>query len=85
MVPLGDPEEVAGFSGKVALVKRLTLWCRMYRLSIHYHASEMTCRSPVFHSVFFHLDFLWQWGPLLNLSDQLRRKFSLNRPFEGGC
>ena len=24
-------------------------------------------------------------GYLLNLSDQLRRKFSLHRPFEGGC
>ena len=30
---LGDPEEVAGFSGEVALVKRLNLWCGMYRLS----------------------------------------------------
>ena len=27
----------------------------------------------------------WGAGYLLNLSDQLRRKFSKHRPFEGGC
>ena len=30
---LGNSEEVAGFSGEVALVKRLTLWCGMFKLS----------------------------------------------------
>ena len=47
-------------------------------------ASEMTCCSTEFFTAFFHLDFLRQQGHLLNLSDQIRKKFSLHRPFEGG-
>ena len=64
------------------LVKRLILCDDLY-VNIN-QATEMTCHSPECFTVFFHLDFLWQRGHLLNLIDQLRRKFSLHRPFEGG-
>ena len=68
---------------EVPLVKRLNLFNDLY-VDIN-QASDMTCRSPEFFTAYFHLDFLRQRGHLLNLIDQLRRKFSLHRPFEGGC
>ena len=49
-----------------------------------YQASEVTCSSSEYSSVDSILTSCGNWGHLLNLSDQFRRKFSLYRPFEGG-
>ena len=56
-------------------------------LFIHDQAPRMACRSPAFFEVLFsHLSSVQQQvGHLLNVSDQLRQKFLLHRPFEDGC
>ena len=63
-------------------MKRLTLGDDLY-VDID-QASEVSCSSPEYSSVDSIPTSCGNWGHLLNLSDQLRRKFSLHRPFEGG-
>ena len=61
-------------SEEVAWVKRLILCeeCISYPRSGFRNDLSF---SRVFTACFFHLDFLWQQGHLLNLSDQFRKKF----------
>ena len=72
------------FYGEVALVKRLALWRGMYRLStIRLQENDLSF-SSISQRV-FPSQLLAATGHLHNLSDQLRREFSLHKPFEGGC
>ena len=72
-----QPEEVAGFSCEVALVKRLTyiVECVGYPL-------------PGFRNYLLFSSVSQRVLPSQLLAAQLvqlRRKFSLHRPFKGGC
>ena len=77
----GDSKGIWIRSEEVELVKRLILCDNLYVVIIQ--ASEMTCILQCF-TAFFHLNFVLQGGHLLTLIDQLRKKFSQHRPFEGG-
>ena len=56
---LGDSQEVAGFSGEVALVKRLTYCVECIGYPQSGYINNLSSSS---FSLFFHLDFLWQRG-----------------------
>ena len=77
MMPFGDLKRLLGFSGEVALVKRMTLCveCIGYLQSSFRNDLSFSSISKHFSSI---LTFCGNKGHLLNLSDQLRRKFSLH-------
>ena len=78
----GDFEEVAGILWCSCVGEEFEPLCGIY--IIYDQASEITFQPPVFRSA-ASISLRGNRGHLLNLSDQLRRKFSIQRPFEGGC
>ena len=81
MVPL-VLKEVVPFIPVEFLSEGLILCVELF---FHDQAPRMTCCFPVFFGVLLsHFFCAATGGYLLNLSDQLKRKFSIGRPFEGG-
>ena len=73
-----DSEEVAGFSGEVALVKTYSVECIGYPLLGF--KNDLSLSSISQHVLPSRLLAATGASP-----QSLRRKFFLHRPFEGGC
>ena len=73
---LGDSESLAGLSEELRAGEEADLFGDDLYVDID-QASEVTCSSPECSSVVDSISTsCGNWGHLLNLSDQLRRKFS---------